>query len=102
MERTNLEWIVQIEIDEEEEKKQRIRIVFNPLLENIILFGECKVKNNEWTIFSQDFHRMKITLEQLQDKMNIVVRDMRKRLEEYENLAKGFTVLKWVAFEEQS
>jgi len=31
--------------------------------------------------------------------MAIVVKDMRKRILEYENLAKGFSVLKWVAFE---
>ena len=44
---------------------------------------------------------MKITLEQLQKKLEIVVEEMRKRLVEYENLDKGFSVLKEVAFVEE-
>lgn len=98
-----MEWIVKIEEtpDSEEEKQQRIRIVFNPMAEIIHFYGEVKLKNNKWFIFSEDTYPMKITLDELQLKMEIVVRTMRKRLEEYENLEKGFTVLKWVAFEEQ-
>ena len=98
-----MEWIVKIEKtpDVEEEKDQRIRIVLDPISETIFLYGECKIKNNKWTIFSQDIHEMIITLEQLQEKMSVVVKDMRKRLTEFENLDKGFSVLKWVAFEEE-
>jgi hypothetical protein len=99
-----MEWIVKIEKtpDVENEIEQRIRIVFNPTFELIDLYGEAKVKNNRWFIFSEANHEMTITLEQLQEKMSIVVKDMRKRLVEYENLNKGFTVLKWVAFEEEN
>jgi len=98
-----MEWIVKIEKtpDVEEERDQRIRIVFDPMNELIHLFGECKVKNNKWFVFSEVIHEMTITLEQLQEKMSVVVKDMRKRLVEFENLDKGFTVLKWVGFEEE-
>jgi len=97
----NIDWIVKIEKtpDVENEIQQRIRISFSPMLEMIHIFGEAKVKSNNWYLFSQDSHKMEITLEQLQEKMTIVVKEMRKRLVEYENLNKGFTVLKWVALE---
>jgi len=94
-----MEWIVKIE-ETKDQKDQRIRITFNPILELIHFFGECKLKNNNWTVFSQDSHKMEISLEQIQEKMEVVVKDMRLRLKEYENLDKGFSVLKWVAFEE--
>ena len=101
-----MEWIVKIEKtpDVENEVEQRIRIVFNPMSENISLFGEAKLKNRlktiEWFVFSEDSHEMVITLEQLQEKMATVVLEMRKRLIEYKNLDKGFSVLKWIGIVE--
>lgn len=91
-----MEWIVKIE----EEKNQRIRIKFYPQFERIIFFGEARVENNKWSIFCKTSHEMKITLEQIQGKMEEVIVLMRKRLKEYENLNKGFSVLKWIAFQE--
>lgn len=90
-----MEWIIKIE----EEKNQRIRIKFYPQFERIIFFGEARV-NNKWSIFCKTSHEMKITLEQIQEKMEIVIILMRKRLLEYENLDKGFSVLKWISFVE--
>ena len=99
--KNDMEWLVGIEKtpDVENEKKQRIRIQFNPITESIFFLGEVKVKENRWEVFSEATHGMAITLEELQEQMAIVVKDMRKRILEYENLAKGFSVLKWVAFE---
>lgn len=94
-----MEWIVKIE-GTEEEKKQRIRFEFNPLNEELIFYGEVKLKNNEWIVFSTFNHEMVIDLSQMQKKMEDVIVEMRKRLKEYENLDKGFSVLKWVGFEE--
>lgn len=94
-----MEWIVKIE-GTEEEKKQRIRFEFNPLNEKLIFYGEVKLKNNEWIVFSTFNHEMVIDLSQMQKKMEDVIVEMRKRLKEYENLDKGFSVLKWVGFEE--
>lgn len=91
-----MEWIVKIE----GEKHQRIRIRFNPVVETIHFYGECRVKNNEWTIFSEALHKIDISLEEIQITMVKVMGDLRKRLKEYENLDKGFSVLKEVAFEE--
>jgi len=98
-----MEWTVKIEKtpDVENERDQRIRIQFSPITESIFFYGEVKVKNNRWDVFSEATHGMVITLTELQEQMAIVVNDMRKRLVEYENLAKGFTVLKWVAYEEE-
>ena len=93
-----MEWIVRIE--GEDEKRERIRIVFSPHIELIQFFGEAKVKNNQWSVFSQDTHELKIDLEQLKQVMEGVVIVMRRRLVEYDNLDKGFSVLKWIALEE--
>ena len=96
-----MEWIVKIEKtpDVENEIPQRIRVKFEPLVEFVHVYGEAKVKNNKWFIFSENVHKMEITLEELQEKMRLVVVDMRKRLKEYENLDNGFSVLKWVSLE---
>jgi hypothetical protein len=91
-----MEWIIKIE----EEKNQRIKVTFDPLAEKINVFGEARVKNNEWSTFSWFIHGMEISLDELQKKMEQAVVTMRKRLKEYENLNKGFSVLKLVAFEE--
>jgi len=94
-----MEWKVKIE-QIEEEVPQRIRVVFNPLAEKIHFYGEARVKNNQWFVFSEFIHPMEITLPQLQEKLEQAVVAMRKRLVEYDNLNKGFSVLKWVGFEE--
>lgn len=93
-----MKWIVNIETTEEE-RKQRVKIVFDPMAEMIHVYGEVKLKNN-WTVFSEETHKMKIELKGLQRVMEIAVANMRARLKEYENLDKGFGVLKWVGFEE--
>jgi len=92
-----MEWIVKIE----EEKNQRIRVKFYPQFETIQFFGEIKIKPTEWAVFCREKHDMKITLEQIQEIMERVIVLMRKRLLEYENINKGFSVLKWIAFEEE-
>ena len=99
-----MEWKVKIEKtpDLEDEIPQRIRVVFEPLAEKIYFYGEARVKNNQWFVFSEYIHPMEITLPQLQEKLEQAVTTMRKRLQEYENLDKGFSVLKWVGFEDDS
>jgi len=98
-----MEWIVKIEKtpDVEEEIQQRIRFVFDPLNERLHAYGEAKVKNNQWFVFSEVGQEMKVDLEGLQSTMELAVVNMRKRLVEYENLDKGFSVLKWVGFEDE-
>jgi len=96
-----MEWIVKIELTGEE-TPQRIRIIFDPMAENVHFYGEARVKHNKWIVFSEYIHGMKITLDELQEMMEKSVVTMRKRLEEYENLDKAFSVLKWVGFEDES
>jgi len=93
-----MEWIVKIE--GKENKAKQIRIVFEPIIEKINFFGEYKF-NGQPHIFSHVIHDdIEITLEKIQEIMFTVVNDMNKRVEQHENLDKGFSVLKWVAFEE--
>ena len=93
-----MEWIVNIE--GENEKRERIRVSFEPMAEQIHFYGEYKPKNKEWVVFSEHIHKMEIDLETMKSLMEKCVVDMRKRVKEYENLAQGFSVLKWVGFEE--
>lgn len=94
-----MEWIVKIE--GEYEKTQRIRIVFDPLAEKIHFYGEVKVKPTQWVVFSCITNdEIKVVLDDLKNRMEECVIQMRRRFNEYENLDKGFSVLKWVAFEE--
>jgi len=95
-----MEWIVKIE--GEHEKTQRIKVVFNPIAEQIYFYGEVKVKATEWAIFSRYIHDgIDITLDQIKQKMEDCVIQMRKRHKAYEEVAQGFTLLKWVGFEEE-
>jgi len=95
-----MDWKIKIE-QEEEAVPQRIKVIFDPMAEKIHLYGEARVKNNQWFVFSEFIHPMEITLEELQGMMEDVVVTMRKRLKEYDNLDKGFSVLKEVGFEEE-
>ena len=81
-----------------DEKDQRIRVVFEPMSESIMFYGEARIKNNEWTVFSTFKHEMVIDLNQIQEKMANVVTLMRKRLKEYNNVNEGFGVIKEVEF----
>lgn len=103
-----MEWKVKIE----DEKKQRIRFEFVPLEEELRVYGEYQIGGNQWEVFSEAVKKFvsefegekthdKIQLKDLQELMERVVIDMRPRIEEYENLNKGFTVLKEVAFKEE-
>lgn len=93
-----MDWIVKI--DGEENKNKRIRIKFKPIRENIVFQGEFKTKDG-WEIFSYIIHdNIEISLEEIQEKMEIIISEMNKRIKEYENLNKGFSVLKLIALKE--
>ena len=99
-----MEWIVKID----GEKDQRIRITFHPLKEEILVHGEYRFKN-QWEVFDvankvfvPSNEKYSITLDDLQSLMERVVLGMRGRIREHENLDKGFTVLKEVAFVEDT
>ncbi len=91
-------WIVKIE--GEENKNKRIRIEFKPIREQIHFYGEYKYKN-EWNIFSHYHHNdLNISLKEIQDNLEICLIRMNRRLSSFDNLDKGFSVLKWIALKE--
>jgi hypothetical protein len=99
-----MEWIVKI-IQKEGEKKQRIRFEFDPLEEELRVYGEYNVSGVRWVVFSEANKKFvstnedySIQLEDLQNLMEQVVFSMRPRIREYENLNNGFSVLKEVEF----
>ena len=94
-----MEWIVKIE----DETNQRIKVEFLVELEKLRFGGEYKPKNNnnQWETFSQVDVENKTTLEEIQTAMSVVVEAMKKRILVYEDIAKVFTVLKEVAFNEE-
>jgi hypothetical protein len=99
-----MKWIVRIE--GENEKKERIKVVFDPMAEKVHFYGEYRADNRSgnnkdgWVVFSEFIHEMEIDLDEMKVMMENCLVQMRKRANEYENLNKGFSVLKWVGFEE--
>ena len=91
-----MKWIVKIE----GETNQRIKIEFQPIIEKLRFSGEYKPKNKEWEMFSMVYTPLNINLEDIQKAMSEVVETLKQRVKEYENIAKGFSVIKLVAFEE--
>ena len=65
-----------------------------------MFYGEARVKNNEWTVFSIFKHKMIIELDQIQEMMTKAVSHMRTRLKEYNNVNEGFSVIKEVEFKD--
>ena len=92
---TDLKWDIKIE----NRPNQRIRIEYSPSIDTVYIMGEYKPKNRKWQLFSTVLHEGHIDLDLLQEKMEIVIVEMRKRIEEYKNLDKGFSVLKIIAVE---
>ena len=91
-----MKWIVKIE----GETNERIKIEFQPIIEKLRFSGEYKPKNKEWQMFSMVYTPLDLTLKDIQEAMSEVVEALKQRVKEYENLAKGFSVLKLVVFNE--
>jgi len=91
-----MEWIVKIE----GETNQRIRIDFKPLINKLRFCGQYKPKNKEWVTFTIIITETNLTLENVQVIMFDLIKVLKERVSDYENLNKGFSVLKLVAFEE--
>jgi len=81
---------------------QRIDVVFNPTEESLSFIGAYKPKNKPWVVFSEAEHKSHdIDLEQLQEKIFEAYEILAKRVEQYEELAKGMALIKDIAVEEE-
>ena len=91
-----MRWIVNIE----GKKDQRIGVIFNALNEEIVFVGQYKPHNKSWATFSEIKYSMTIDLMGIQECLVDVYDLMKKRLEAYNNIAEGFTVIKNIQMED--
>lgn len=89
-------WYIKIE----GQKNQMLSVEFNPPSETIDIIAECRLKNdnNKWTVFASKICPMDLSLEDLQENIEIVLNRMNKRVEAYKNLDDAFGVLKEVGY----
>ena len=106
-----MEWIVKIE----GKPNQRIVVRFDPMNELLIFKGQYKPHNQEWVVFSERNQRLfvenpsehivndiiLINAERIQDILLHVYDEMKKRLDAYENIAEGFTLIKLIEIKEE-
>lgn len=90
-----MDWTIKIE----GKSNQRIMVNFDPENESITFIGQYKPHNREWVNFSQEKHSMIIDLETIQELLENVYDIMKKRLEAYEELNQGFSILKVIEIE---
>ena len=92
-----MKWTINIE----NKKDQKIVVVFDPLNELIIFSGQYKPHNKDWVIFSEITHVMNIDL----DAINVLIKKtydlMKLRLDAYNNIAEGFTIIKNIEIVEE-
>jgi len=107
-----MEWIVKIE----KKPNQRIIVRFDPLNDQLVFIGQYKPHNKEWIDFSERNQRLfvenpsehiindiiLIDAEKIQDILLHVYDEMKRRLDAYENIAEGFTLIKLIEIKEES
>ena len=102
-----MEWKIAIT----DKPNQRIVIRFDPLNEFLVFIGQYKPKNRDWINFSlfekplwsenKDKEEVLITAEEIQDTLLITYNAFKKRLDAYENIVEGFTLLKEIEIKEE-
>lgn len=91
-----MEWIIKLE----NKPNQRIKVVFAPKNETIFFYGQYKPHNKEWVDFSEETSSMTIDLETTISIIKKVYDLMKKRLDAYENISQGFTIIKVIEVKE--
>lgn len=87
-----------IKIIGEDYKSQRIRIEYLPFKERIELTGEFKIGGN-WTEFcSTTMSSDEPSIEMIRGRMEDVVKQLQRRIEQHQNLDKGFSVWKEIEY----
>lgn len=89
-----MEWIIDIE----NKPKYKIKVKFIPEQELIIFTGIYKI--DKWYEFSSESHPMEITLEQIQDNIFKAYEKMEKRVNAYNNILEGFSIIKKIEISE--
>ena len=108
-----MEWIIKIE----EKPNQRIHVWFNPVNESLTFCGEYKLRNKDWTVFSEISRPLwiaypdivpgttsnlaLISLEIIQDTLFDVYKLMKKRIEAYAEIDEGFAHIKMIEIAEE-
>jgi hypothetical protein len=102
-----MEWLVKIT----EKKDQRILVKFDPKSEEIKFIGQFKPNTKDlafldstterWVDFSEESYSMDIDLETIQELLYKTYKKMNERLEAYENIAKGFEIIKLIEMPEE-
>ena len=92
-----MEWIINIE----GEKSIRMKIIFLPLTEEIMLCGQYKPKNREW----EDFHKVTvfydIEAKQLVEELYRVYYTTQERVSKFEDFDKGIDLIKTIQITEE-
>jgi hypothetical protein len=92
-----MRWRVNIEGKD----NQRIIVTFDPKSETIAFIGQYKPHNQDWVDFSEIKHSMHINLQTIQELLGKVYDEMKIRLEAYENINEGFSVIKKIEIQDE-
>jgi len=85
-------WIVKIE----NKINQRIKVVFDPMSEQLTFTGQFKPHNEMWTDFSEETHSINIDLTTISNLLFDVQQKMEERLSTYKNVEEVFSKIKIV------
>ena len=93
-----MKWIVKIE----GEKNQRIVVRFEPKSDELIFIGQYRaIPNNlEWIDFSEEKCSINADLDMIQNKLLSTYETMKKRIEAYDNISEGFSIIKTIEIQE--
>lgn len=102
-----MEWLVKIT----EKKDQRILVKFDPKNEEIKFIGQFRPSTKDlalldstterWVDFSEESYSMELDLETIQNLLYKTAKKMSERLVAYENIAKGFEIIKLIEIPEE-
>jgi hypothetical protein len=87
-----------IKIIGEDYKSQRIKIEYLPFDEVVELTGEFKTGGNWVEFCSITMSASEPSIEMIREKMEDLVKQLQKRIEQHQNLDKGFSVWKEIEY----
>jgi hypothetical protein len=93
-----MEWKVKIEGKE----NQRIVVKFNPEVEHLYFYGQYKPHNQNWVVFSENKCDINdVDVKMIKEKLLSTYEVMKKRLDKYNEIAEGFTLIKVIEIQEE-